>query len=86
MERENLIPGRIYFGVAFGDDELTIPIIHSYEFLGMSEDSSAAFRFRFIGTDDLLELTERQLDIVIGLDELIATLRGLGKANPSIAP
>src|SRR4051812_40801999 len=63
VRRAALKVGVIYFGVAYEDDEFTRPILHTYEYLGETSDAKeASFLFRFVGSDDQIELAERQLD------------------------
>ena len=79
MRREELTVGSIYFGVSYEDEEFTRPIIHSYEYLGQTSGvPNAPHLFRFVGSDDEVQLSERQLDLVVnasGLIELLARLR-----------
>jgi hypothetical protein len=86
VHRAKLKVGSIYFGVAYEDDEFTRPILHTYEYLGETSDTKEApFHFRFVGSDDKLELAERQLDLILdaaGLIELLVRFRD-GKAMHS---
>ena len=79
MRRAELKVGSIYFGVSYEDDAFTRPILHSYEYLGESSGKSEApLLFRFLGSEDELQLSERQLDLILdaqGLIELLARLR-----------
>lgn len=77
--------GRIYFGLAYADDDLKYPIVHSYEYLGLSGESSDIHTFRFLGTGDLLELTDGQLDLISGVDELKEALAVWARENPELA-
>ena len=79
MRRAELKGGSIYFGVAYEDDEFMRPILHTYEYLGETSDTKEApFLFRFVGSDDEVQLAERQLDLILdttGLIELLARFR-----------
>ncbi len=79
MRRAELKIGSIYFGVAYEDDEFMRPILHTYEYLGETSDTKEApFLFRFVGSDDEVQLAERQLDLILdttGLIELLARFR-----------
>jgi hypothetical protein len=77
--------GRIYFGLAYEDDDLKYPIVHSYEYLGLSGGSSDVHSFRFLGTGDLLELTDGQLDLIFGVDGLKEALKAWARENPALA-
>jgi hypothetical protein len=71
--------GSIYFGVTYEDEEFTRPIIHTYEYLGETSGvEGAPHLFRFVGSDDEMQLSERQLDLILdapGLIELLARFR-----------
>jgi hypothetical protein len=79
VRRAELKVGSVYFGVSYEDDAFTRPILHSYEYLGeKSGRSEALLLFRFLGSEDELQLSERQLDLILdaqGLIELLARLR-----------
>lgn len=79
MRSAELKVGSIYFGVAYEDDEFRRPILHTYEYLGgAGHAKEAAFLFRFVGSDDEMQLAERQLDLILdasGLIELLARFR-----------
>lgn len=89
MQPNELTIGGIYFGLAYEDEEMTRFIIHSYEYLGHnSEDlgNRDDYLFRFIGSEDELILTERNLDLILNLSDLIEELKkeeGSGKARAS---
>jgi hypothetical protein len=73
----------IYFGVAYEDDAFTLPIIRTYEYLGETSGvAEAPFLFRFVGSDDELHLSERQLEHVIDAAELIALLARFRDGKP----
>ncbi len=79
VQRSRLAIGQVYFSLAYEDDDLTRPIVHSYEYLGMGIDESSRtpegnlYVFRFIGSDDRLDLKEHQLP------HLILDVPGLGE-------
>jgi hypothetical protein len=74
-----LTVGSIYFGVTYEDDAFTRPIVHTYEYLGETSGvKEAAHLFRFVGSDDEIQLSERQLDLILdaqGLIDLLARFR-----------
>lgn len=84
-QRDSLEIGRIYFDLAFEDDDMRYPVIHAYEFLGTSKNEPPTYTFRFIGTDDYLDLTERNLDLIVGVDELTSLLRRWAEENPTLS-
>jgi hypothetical protein len=79
VHRAELKTGSIYFGVTYEDEEFTRPIVHTYEYLGETSGvKEAPFLFRFVGSDDEVQLTERQLHLILdaaGLIELLARFR-----------
>jgi len=79
VRRAELRAGSIYFGVTYEDEAFTRPIVHTYEYLGETSGvKEAPYLFRFVGSDDEVQLSERQLDLVLdaaGLIELLARLR-----------
>ena len=79
MRRTELELGSIYFGVSYEDEEFTRPIIHSYEYLGQTSGAQdAPHLFRFVGSDEEVQLGEQQLDLVVdaaGLIELLTRFR-----------
>jgi hypothetical protein len=83
---EELKIGRIYFGIAYEDDALKYPIIHSYEYLGLSDEQPEVHAFRFLGSGDSLELTDGQLDLIFGPNELMRSLQRWARENPTLSP
>jgi hypothetical protein len=79
VRRAELRAGSIYFGVTYEDEAFTRPIVHTYEYLGETSGvKEAPYLFRFVGSDDEVQLSERQLDLVLdaaGLIELLTRLR-----------
>ena len=79
MRRAELKVGSIYFGVTYEDDAFTRPIVHTYAYLGdASGVAEAPDLFRFVGSDDEVQLSERQLDLILdaqGLIDLLAQFR-----------
>ena len=79
MHQAELKTGSIYFGVTYEDEAFTRPIVHTYEYLGETSGvKEAPYLFRFVGSDDEVQLTERQLDLILdaaGLIELLARFR-----------
>jgi hypothetical protein len=75
----DLTTGSIYFGVTYEDDAFKRPIVHTYEYLGETSGAKEApYLFRFVGSDDEMQLGERQLDLILdaaGLIELLSRFR-----------
>ncbi len=71
MKPSQLKIGRVYFGLAYEDDDFTRPIVNSYEYLGVDIDEALKtpegkqYFFRFIGSDERLQLKEHQLPHLI---------------------
>ena len=61
--------GQVYFGLSYEDDDLTRPIVDSYEYLGVDLDGTTtggtSYFFRYIGSDDRLQLKEHQIPHLI---------------------
>jgi hypothetical protein len=95
MESTALVIGAVYFCVVYEDDAYVRPLIKSYEYIGpniydaLNTSQSEMYFFRFLGSDNTLELTERQLDIILDLPELIEVLKSwkhrTQSTNPPIA-
>jgi hypothetical protein len=77
--------GRIYFGVGYEDDGLRYPIVHSYEYVGVSSSRPGIHLFRFVGTGNSLELADSQLDLISTVDGLTRILREWAARNPTLA-
>ncbi len=79
MRSADLTAGSIYFGVTYEDDAFTRPVVHTYEYLGQTSGAKETpYLFRFVGSDDEMQLTEHQLDLILdaaGLIELLALFR-----------
>ena len=79
MRQAELNIGSVYFGVTYEDEAFTRPIVHTYEYLGQASGvAEAPHLFRFIGSDDEIQLSELQLDLILdaqGLIDLLARLR-----------
>jgi len=92
MRSADLKTGDTYFVLGYEDDDLSRPIVSSYEYLGRDvhgppeklEDS--LYFFRLLGSEDELELTESQLNLALDLSGLIEALERfrLGKHNLSL--
>src|SRR5579864_6745017 len=69
MKPAKLKVGRVYFGLAYENDNRAHPIVHTYEFLGVETAATLAgekqYVFRFVGSKDSLQVTERQIEHVI---------------------
>ena len=90
MNSTHLKKGRMYFGLRFEDDACTRLLINSYEYIGVNiheppgETKEDHFCFRRLGSDDTLELTEKQLTVMLRLDELIKALKNWASENPAL--
>ena len=83
MRIAELAVGSIYFGVTYEDDAFTRPIVHTYEYLGEASGApEAPHLFRFVGSDDEVQLSERQLDLILDAHGLIALLTKLRDGEP----
>lgn len=86
MEPQQVLEiGRIYFGVAYEDDQRRYPIIHSYEYQGVSNDDPGIHVFRFLGTGDSLELTESNLDLIVSVGKLELMLHEWASDHPALS-
>lgn len=85
MQGQPLEIGRIYFNLAFEDDDMRLPVIYSCEYLGITGGNVGVHTFRLLGTGDSLELNDGQLDLIVGLDELTTLLRKWAQQNPNIS-
>ena len=73
----------IYFGIAYEDEAFARPIIRTYEYLGETSGvNDAPHLFRFVGSDDELHLSERQLNHVLDAAELIEFLSRFRDGKP----
>ncbi|UCV03886.1 hypothetical protein [Dechloromonas denitrificans] len=71
MDENSLQVGAIYFGVGYEDDEsLSRPILSTFEYLGEEERRPSTHIFKYLGTGDLLELKDSQLDYVLDFEGL----------------
>ena len=83
MRRAELKTGSIYFGVTYEDDAFTQPIVDTYEYLGETSGvKEAPYLFRFVGSDDEVQLSERQLDLVLNAAGLIELLERFRDGKP----
>lgn len=89
MQPSELEVGRVYFGLAYEDDELTRPIVHSYEYLGTDINGApkttegTRYCFRFLGSQDSFEVTQQQLDLILDLSGLVNALTEWRDGNPN---
>ncbi|MES2355946.1 MAG: hypothetical protein V4568_16405 [Pseudomonadota bacterium] len=77
MAPEQLVTGTLYYVVSFADEEMTIPIVATYEYLGPEGSDNGNYVFENIHGQDMLELAERNLDIVLDIQALIEMLSSL---------
>jgi hypothetical protein len=83
VRRAELRVGSIYFGVTYEDEAFTRPIVHTYEYLGETSGvKEAPYLFRFVGSDDEVQLSERQLDLVLDAAGLIELLTRFTDGKP----
>jgi hypothetical protein len=81
MKAQDLKDRGIYFGLSYEDENGALPILRSYQYV-FAGSQSGSFCFRVVGSDDTLELTERQLDLVLTLQELMNELKHWEAGNP----
>lgn len=77
MAPENLVVGALYYVVSFADDELRIPIVATYAYLGSEDPTDPLYVFENVHGQDMLEIAEENFDIVLDIQELIETLSSL---------
>lgn len=71
MDENSLEVGAIYFGVGYEDDDsLLRPILNTFEYLGEEEMRQSIHVFKYLGTGDVLELKDTQLDYILDLEGL----------------
>lgn len=75
MDENSLEVGAIYFGVGYEDDDsLLRPILSTFEYLGEEEIHPSIHIFKYLGTGDLLELKDSQLDYILDFEGVIQVL------------
>lgn len=92
MISRDLKKGGVYFGMRYEDETCTLPLVHSYEYLGINLDASPEelangvemHCFRRLGSEDTLELTERELKYILDLEGVVEALRMWSKENPGL--
>lgn len=84
-EPEDLVVGRIYFEIYYEDRDLRYPMIHSYEYCGLSADSPESYEFRILGSDGILLMEERGLESIADADGLAVLLKEWARRNPDLA-
>lgn len=77
MAPENLITGSLYYVVSFADEEMTIPIVGTYEYLGPEDADERIYAFENVHGQDMLELADHNLDLVLDIQGLIEMLSSL---------
>ena len=82
---EELIVGRIYFEVFYEDEDLRYPMVHSYEYSGVSEYRPGSYEFRILGSNDLILKKEDELESIEDVDELVVLLKQWARQNPDLA-
>lgn len=87
MNRQSALEvGKIYFGVVYEDDELTYPIINSYEYLGLSNRRPGAHNFRCLGSKDSYVVGEDEVgDFILTTEGVATTLQEWAERNPMLA-
>ena len=77
MQTRTLKKGSVYFGLSFENDNSSRLMVNSYEYIGLNIEKSDRDRyfFRLLGSEDTIEMTERQLDLVLDLDDLVEQLK-----------
>jgi hypothetical protein len=77
MAPEDLITGSLYYVVSFADEEMTIPIVGTYEYLGPEDADERIYAFENVHGQDMLELADHNLDLVLDIQGLIEMLSSL---------
>jgi hypothetical protein len=85
MTQNELVIGRIYFGFSYEDDALKYPIIHSYEYRGLSKQQSGHHHFRCIGSNDAFLITDEDLEFISATYEISELLSAWADRNPHLA-
>jgi hypothetical protein len=87
VHRAELKMHSIYFGVTYEDEAFTRPIVHTYEYLGESSGTKEApYLFRFVGSDDEVQLSEQQLELILDAQGLIDLLTRFRDGKPLRVP
>jgi hypothetical protein len=77
MAPEDLITGSLYYVVSFADEEMTIPIVGTYEYLGPEDSDERIYAFENVHGQDMLELADHNLDLILDIQDLIEMLSSL---------
>ncbi|QNT25385.1 hypothetical protein C2I38_25345 [Ralstonia solanacearum] len=82
---EDLIVGRIYFDIYFEDPDLRYPMIHSYEYSGVSDYRAGSYEFRILGSDEILLIKEEELEDIVDVEGLAVQLKEWARQNPDLS-
>jgi hypothetical protein len=86
VHEDKLNIGAIYFGVTYEDDAFMRPIVRSYAYLGQTSGvADAPHLFRLLGCDDEIELSERDLDVIVDAQGLIDMLARFRDGKPMLS-
>lgn len=85
MKQSALEVGRIYFGITYEDDDLTYPIVHSYEYLGLSKRRPTVHEFRCLGSNDSYLVTDDELEFISSTNEIVLLLQEWAIRNPRLS-
>ena len=77
--------GRIYFGLAYEDDDLKYPIVHSYEYLGLSEKHPDTHKFRNLGSNDHDLVKDEELEFILDTEDVAKMLQEWARKNPKLS-
>lgn len=80
-----LVVGHIYFEMVFEDDEMEYPIIHSYEYRGLSTHAEDKHEFRCVGSNDLYLLAVDDLDFITYADGIASRILQWANKHPKLA-
>lgn len=75
----------MYFEIDYEDRDLRYPLIHSYEYHGLSADCAGSYEFRILRADGLLLIEETGLESMADADELAVLLKEWARRNPGLA-
>lgn len=77
MAPEDLVTGSLYYVVGFADEEMSIPIVGTYEYLGPEDADERIYAFENVHGQDMLELADHNLDLILDIQDLIEMLSSL---------
>jgi hypothetical protein len=76
--------GRIYFSLLYADPDITLPIVHSYQYIGESIDRPGVHKFKLLGADGVDNLSEDDAESLVGVVGLADSLARWARQNPGL--